>query len=87
MRGAGGADVGTYTGLNFYVGTADGQWLIEIGGSGNNLLPGHTIFASGFDLAQDVKAILRKYDVAWVEKDPSGAYSLYFNTLVCGPKT
>jgi hypothetical protein len=82
--GGTGSNSGSSTGLNFYVGTAGGQWLIEVAGTGNNLLAGHTIYGSAFDLAQDFTAIVRKYDVAWVEKDASGAYVLYFNVLVCG---
>ncbi|MGH7440163.1 MAG: hypothetical protein ACRENE_31105, partial [Polyangiaceae bacterium] len=83
--GTGGSASGSSTGLNFYVGTAGGQWLVEVAGSGNNLLAGRTIYGSAFDLAQDVTALLRKYDVVWIEKDASGTYSLYFNVLVCGP--
>jgi hypothetical protein len=82
--GGTGASAGTtYTGLNFYVAKTNAQWLIEIAGSGNNLLPGRTTYGSSFDLSQAVQDLVRKYDVAWVEKNSDGTYSLFFDALTC----
>lgn len=75
----------TSTGLNFYVGTPDGQWLVETAGSGSNILAGQTILASGFDLSQAVTSILLKFDLAWVVQEADGGYALYFNVLSCQP--
>jgi len=80
--GTGGA-VTSSTGLNFYVGTSSGQWLIETAGSGNNLLPGRTAYAASFDLSLAVADLVRKYDLAWVEKNSDGSYSVFFNVLTC----
>ncbi len=81
--GTGGGGSTTYTGLNFYVAKTNAQWLIEIGGSGNNLLPGRTTYGSSFDLSTAVQDLVRKYDVAWVEKNSDGTYSLFFDVLTC----
>jgi hypothetical protein len=83
MGGTGGGG-GSYTGLNFYVATSDGQWLVEVAGTGNNLLAGRSTYGSSFDLSQAVQGLLRTYDVAWVEKNSDGTYSLFFNVLDCG---
>ena len=81
--GGTGGTSGNYTGLNFYVATPGAQWLVETAGSGKNVLPGKTVLGSAFDLAQAVSEILLKFDVAWIEQDATGAYSLYFNVLDC----
>jgi hypothetical protein len=72
-----------YTGLNFYVATPAGQWLVETAGTGNNVLPGQTIISSAFDLAEGVNDVLLKFDVAWVVQNADGSYSLLFNVLDC----
>jgi hypothetical protein len=79
--GTGGA--GTYTGLNFYVGTPTGQWVIETAGTGQNVLPGHNVTNSAFDLLQAVSDILLSFDVAWAEELADGSTVLYFNQLKC----
>jgi hypothetical protein len=84
VMGTGGTgNGGAYTGLNFYVATPAAQWLIETAGTGKNVLPGQTVLASAFDLAQAIGQIVLKFDVAWVQQETSGAYSLYFNVLDC----
>jgi hypothetical protein len=83
MMGGGGTGGGGYTGLNFYVATTAGQWLVETAGTGHNLLAGQTIAGSSFDLSQSVSQILRRYDVAWLVQNSDGSSSLFFNVLNC----
>ena len=54
MLGTGGTGGGTYTGLNFYVATPDGQWLVTTAGTGQNILAGQTVYGSAFDLASAI---------------------------------
>jgi hypothetical protein len=81
--GGTGGGAGSSTGLNFYVATPSGQWLVETGGSGKNILPGQVVLGSAFDLAQAVNEILLKFDIAWVVQEADGGYALYFNVLDC----
>jgi hypothetical protein len=82
--GTGGTGNGSgYTGLNFYVGTASGQWIIETAGTGKNILAGQSILGQAFDLSQAVNDILLKFDVAWIVQEADGGYALYFNILDC----
>jgi hypothetical protein len=83
IMGSGGTGGGGYTGLNFYVGTANGQWIVQTAGTGQNVLPGHTVIASAFDLQQAVSDILLTFDLAWVEQLADGTTVLYFNQLNC----
>jgi hypothetical protein len=82
--GSGGTGGGNYTGLNFYVATPDGQWLVETAGTGQNILAGQTIYGSAFDLEQSVTSLLLKFDFAYVLQESDGGYALYFNVLNCG---
>jgi hypothetical protein len=84
VMGAGGTGgQSTSTGLNFYVATPDGRWLVEAAGSGSNVLVNQAIASSAFDYSSGFTQILRKYDVAWTVQGDDGSTSLYFNVLVC----
>ncbi|MGO9834927.1 MAG: hypothetical protein ACLP1X_11975 [Polyangiaceae bacterium] len=83
LLGSGGTGGGDYTGLNFYVATPNGQWLVETAGTGKNVLPGQTTSGSAFDLSSSVTDILFQFDVAWIQELSDGSYALYFNLLKC----
>jgi hypothetical protein len=83
MLGTGGTGGGTYTGLNFYVATPTGQWLVATAGTGQNVLAGQTIQGSAFDLANAINDIVLQFDMAWVVQLTDGSYGLYFNQLNC----
>jgi hypothetical protein len=83
LLGGGGTGSGSYTGLNFYVATPNGQWLVETAGTGKNVLAGHTISGSAFDLASSAGGLLLQFDLAWVEQETDGSYALNFNELNC----
>jgi hypothetical protein len=83
LLGSGGTGGGNYTGLNFYVATPNGQWLVETAGTGKNVLPGQTILGSAFDLSSSVSDIVLQFDMAWIEEMADGSYALFFNLLKC----
>ncbi len=83
MLGTGGTGGGTYTGLNFYVATPTGQWLVTTAGTGQNILAGQTIQGSAFDLASAISDIVLQFDMTWVTQLTDGSYGLYFNQLNC----
>ena len=84
LGGGGTGGPNTDTGLNFYVATLDGQWLINIGGNGKNLLSGQTILNSAFDLQQAFSSALLGFHIAWEQlSSDSTSYVIYYAQLNC----
>ncbi len=84
MGGGGTGSTGSYSGINFYVATPGGQWIIETAGSGSNLFAGQTnIPTTAFDLSSAVNDLVFSFDVAWVAQMTDGSTNLYFNVLNC----